>query len=170
MNNEIFLIDSNSFIQPYNSFYPFDFAKNFWEQLENNIEAGSIVILDMVKEEIRKGNDQLTEWINKINIAVEIDHRNQNILANYRKILEYIQAEPCYMPTALENWSQEQVADAWLIATAMSNGYTIITFEEKQTLIQGNKYRNAKIPNVAEKFDIKVENLYYLMRTLNFEL
>lgn len=170
MNNEKFLIDSNSFIQPYNSFYPFDFAEKFWEQMENNIQNGSIAILDMIKEEINKGKDSLTEWINEINIAEEIDHRNSQIITNYKKVLESIQTDSCYKVTALENWSQEHVADAWLIATAIANGYTIITFEEKQKIIHGNIYKNAKIPNIAEKFNVKVENLYYLMRALKFKL
>ncbi len=171
MSQELFLIDSNSFIEPYNRYYSFDLAENFWEQIKNNIENGSIVILDMVKDEINRGNDQLSDWMREIRIAEEIDHRAQNIILNYRNVLDYIQNEPSYKETALENWSQEHIADAWLIATAIAKDYTIITFEQKKRSINpGNKYKNAKIPDVAEHFNVKVDDLFYLMRTLNIKL
>lgn len=170
MSNEKFLIDSNSFIEPYERYYPFDFAENFWKQLGDGIENGSIVLLDLVKDEISKGNDPLSNWINKLNIAEEIDHRTENIIKHYGEILEHIQNASCYQETALENWAQEQVADAWLIATAMANDYTIITFEQKIRMNGGKPSKSAKIPNVAENFNVKVENLFYLMRALNFKL
>ena len=144
MSNEKFLIDSNSFIEPYKRFYPFDLAEKFWEQLQNNIENGSIILLDLVKAEISIGNDALSSWINKINIAKEIDHRAPEIINNYSNILEYIQNTQYYQETALENWAQEQVADAWLIATAKTYNYTIITFEERQIIYPNNRYKNAK--------------------------
>ena len=48
MGNEIFLLDSNIFIQPKNTFYPFDFAPGFWQQLQKHIESGEIAVLDIV--------------------------------------------------------------------------------------------------------------------------
>ena len=63
MDNEKFLIDANSFITPHLQFYPFDFAKSFWSQIEAQIEIGSIVILDMVKAEVLRGNDNLKDWM-----------------------------------------------------------------------------------------------------------
>ena len=171
MSDERFLIDTNSLIEPYNKYYSFDLAEKFWEQLRDHIEVGDIVILDMVKDEINKGEDDLSDWLNSVNILEEVDHRNQNIIANYGRVLQSIQNNPNYKDTALANWAQETVADAWLIATAMTNNYTIITFENKQhTPNSKNVYRNAKIPDVAESFNVKVADLYYLMRALKIKL
>lgn len=61
MNNEIFLIDANSLITPYLTFYPFDFAPGFWQQLANSIKNGQVAILDVVKAEILRGNDELKQ-------------------------------------------------------------------------------------------------------------
>lgn len=51
MSEQKFLIDTNSFIAPYRQYYAFDFTRAFWEQLEQNINDGKIVMLDMVLDE-----------------------------------------------------------------------------------------------------------------------
>lgn len=125
----------------------------------------------MVKDEISKGEDDLSQWLNGVTILEEIDHREPDIILNFRKVLQEIQDNPIYKETALENWSQETVADAWLIATALTNNYTIITFEKGQRIHNSNNvYKNAKIPDVAEDFGVKVADLYYLMRALEIKL
>ena len=43
--DEVFLIDSNSLISPYQLYYPFDFASRFWDQLKEKIEDGNVIIL-----------------------------------------------------------------------------------------------------------------------------
>ena len=37
MSSSIFLIDANSLITPHLTYYPFDFAPGFWEQIERPI-------------------------------------------------------------------------------------------------------------------------------------
>lgn len=49
MEKELFLIDANSLITPYLTFYPFDLVKTFWNQMEWHIQNGNIAILDLVK-------------------------------------------------------------------------------------------------------------------------
>ncbi len=169
MSSEKFLIDSNSLIEPYNRYYPFDITEKFWEQLKKHIESGSIVLLDMVKNEINQCDDDLSVWLNGVNIKEEIDHRDPIIIKNYSKILQYIQNESAYKGSALRNWAQEHVADAWLIASAMNNDYKIITFEKPQ-FRRGNIYKNAKIPDVADIFNVKTNDLFYLMRVLKIKL
>lgn len=170
-NNEHFLIDSNSFIEPFNRYYPFDITTKYWEQLKYHIESQSIFLLDIVRMEIIKQDDDLSNWIKQIPTEQDIDHREIDILNNYKKVLQYIQYQDCYKTLALENWAQANVADAWLIAAAITTNSTIITFEKPQ--IQPNSknvYKNAKIPDVAKVFNVKVADLFYLMRTLNIKL
>ncbi|MDE6568072.1 MAG: DUF4411 family protein [Lachnospiraceae bacterium] len=118
MSSNNFLIDANSFITPYLTYYPFDFAPSFWTQMEQAINDGTIVILDMVKSEILQGNDALREWMANLDIGAYIDHREPGILERYGAILRYIQENPCYKSSALAEWSRGSVADPWLIATA----------------------------------------------------
>lgn len=87
MNNEIFLIDANSLITPYLTFYPIDFAPGFWEQLANSIRNGQVAILDVVKAEILRGNDELKSWMEQLEIEKYIDHRATPILQRYGQVL-----------------------------------------------------------------------------------
>jgi len=165
------LIDANTLMTPYQSYYPFDFAPKFWYQLESAVEDGSVVILDMVKKEVEKGNDLLSEWIKSIRIPNLIDHREKDILDKYSEVLRYIQTSESYSARALQEWSQGDVADAWLIATALVHGYTIITFEASSHGIDvRNPSSNPKIPDVCAALHVKCEKLFYMMRTLSFML
>jgi predicted nucleic acid-binding protein len=171
MSNEIFLIDTNSFITPHLTYYPFDFAPGFWEQLEKNIEDGKVAILDIVKSEILQGEDSLKNWIDDLEICKFIDHREEDIINKYGEILQSIQSNSCYKPAALMEWSKGNVADAWLIATAAAKGYTLITFEEpNKGLNPRNPSKEAKIPDIAKEFNVKTANLFYMMRELGFSL
>ena len=123
MDNEKFLIDANSLITPHLQFYPFDFAKSFWSQIEAQIEIGSIVILDMVKAEVLRGNDNLKDWMEHLTIGEYVDHRQTDIMAKYGEVLRHLQNNPCYKPSALTEWSRDTVADAWLIATGPAENF-----------------------------------------------
>lgn len=171
MSNQVFLLDTNSFITPHLNYYPFDFAPGFWEQVECNIKTGRIAILDLVKSEIMQGNDKLKEWMAEIEIGQLIDRRDGAILALYGSVLQHVQNNPCYKPAALAEWARGTVADPWLIATAAAKKFTLITFEDaNKGLNPRNPSRNAKIPDVAREFGVKTENLFYMMRELNFAL
>ena len=91
MTQQSFLIDANSFIEPYRKYYSFDFTTAFWDQMGQNIKDGNIVILDIVRDEIMRGNDDLTNWVKALTIGKLVDHREDQILANYGQVLEYIQ-------------------------------------------------------------------------------
>lgn len=172
MNNDtIFLLDANSLITPHLTFYPFDFAPSFWSQLETHIESGRIAILDMVKDEVTRGTDALADWIKELPMGLLVDRRSADILSNLQKVLTYVQTNPCYKQEALYEWSKATVADAWLIATAMTYGYTIVTFEERNgNLSERQPSKNPKIPDVADAFGVKVVRLYEMMRDLEFLL
>ena len=170
MAKEKFLIDSNSIITPFNSYYSFDISVKFWEQLKTKINDGSIIILDLVRDEILKGEDDLSNWFNNLEISTCISHKEQDIIAKYAEILQFIQQNPSYQESALREWAQEHIADAWLIATASVYNYTLITFERRQNVNPMNPSKMAKIPNIAELFNVNVNNLFYMMRKLDIKL
>ena len=102
MSKEIFLLDTNSFITPHLNFYPFDFAPGFWDQMEQHINSGRIAILDMVKNEILQGNDNLRSWMEDLEITCFVDRRVPNIVSLYGSILQHIQSNNCYKEAALK--------------------------------------------------------------------
>lgn len=170
-SNERFLIDSNSFIAPFKLYYPFDLLPKFWEQLKRGIVEGKIVMLDMVKEELLKGDDELSVWVKDINKDIILPHKNTSIISNYAAVLNHVQTCGFYKAKALTDWSKESSADPWLIAAAATYGFTIITFETRSgNLDVRNQNSRAKIPDVSDEFGVKCESLFYLMRRLSFKL
>ena len=121
-----YLLDANVLITPHKQYYPFDFAPSFWEQLANVLRRKNATILRVVSNEILdKMNDSLSEWFKGIKEDIKIPSvkRNQKVHDNYALVLQYIQTCGFYTNTALLNWARDGVADPWLIATAMDNGY-----------------------------------------------
>lgn len=131
VNQEVFLIDTNALLTPHLMYYPFDLAPSFWEQLEEKLKDGSVVLLDMVKNEITEGHDELSNWMKSLQGINIIDHRTPEIIEKYSRVLGAVQSNTCYKQSALAEWSRESVADPWLIATAAVRKLTIVTFEKE---------------------------------------
>jgi len=167
----VYLIDSNSLITPSRTYYQFKFAPVFWERLEQEIIRGKIAILDLVKKEIGLGNDDLSKWLNGIEIGYYIDRRNEEIMLVYQEVLEHVRTNRCYKEAALKEWSNYNIADPWLIASAKVFGLTIVTFESNNTSLNiENPSRRAQIPDVAKFFNVNVCNLFKMMDDLKFIL
>lgn len=56
-SSEKFLIDANTLMTASRFFYAYDLVPSFWKTFEDEIKAGNIVLLDIVKAEIDKGQD-----------------------------------------------------------------------------------------------------------------
>lgn len=168
---EKFLVDANSFIAPYRQYYAFDLVPSYWEELTAKAETGRIVLLDMVKAEIDKGEDELTKWLDNTTDFVICNHVSPDIIQKYQEVLQYVQTCGLYKETALQTWAPGNVADPWLIAAASVRGYTIITSEVPSSgLSNKTPNKSAKIPDVAKAFGVKTENLFYMMRQLGISI
>lgn len=171
MGKEIFLIDTNSFIEPKNKYYSFDLAPGFWSQFAKHIKLRDIAVLDMVKDEIEQGEDELSKWVKGIEIPELINRKDSAIISKYSEIINNLAQNPCYKKSALHEWSRDSVADPWLIAAAAVKGYTLITMERPVGgLNPKNPCKYAKIPDVANVFQVKTNDLFYMMRELKFIL
>ncbi|MBQ7432096.1 MAG: DUF4411 family protein [Lachnospiraceae bacterium] len=169
MIEEKFLLDSNSFMTPYQNYYPFDLAPGFWKQMKPKLACHSVAVLDVVKDEILKGNDELTVWLEEIHDLNVIDKRDIQIVQKYAQVLKYVQDSPLYTDKALRMWSNVSIADPWLIATASVYGYKIVTFETGAGKISTPSGK-PKIPDIARQFDVNCVNLFYFMRKMGFQL
>lgn len=104
---ERFLIDSNSFITPYRQYYAFDLVPTFWDKLSKHYDR--IILLDLVKNEIDRGDDGLTDWVNNNSFKV-CNHKTPEIVDKYQEVLKYIQTCGFYNEKALHIWAQNHVA------------------------------------------------------------
>lgn len=168
---EIFLLDSDSFITPYRLYYAFDLVPAYWSAISRHINSGKIVVLDMVKDEIDKGKDELSAWITEMENLIVVSHENVETISKYQEIIQYIATCGLYKESALHNWARNNIADPWLIASSAVNGYTLITEEVGSGgLSPKNLNKMAKIPDVAKHFGVKTENIYQMMRKLNIRI
>ena len=169
---EKYLLDSNIYITPHRLYYPFDFAQGFWDQLEEKLKLDNVSVLDVVVSEVSKLEDELSTWIGSLEDFEALSVKAAPFVGNYGKVLTYVQDCGLYREEALRNWARGDIADPWLIAVAMDTGATIITEEASAGtgLSAKNKSRNAKLPDVANHFGVKCENLFYFMRQMKFKL
>lgn len=138
-------------------------------QLKKAIIDKDIIILDLVKDELNKGDDELSVWIKQFDNALVLNHVQAQIINIYSEILQHIQRSEFYKEKALLDWSKGDVADPWLIAAASTYNYKIVTFETKNANLNSiNKCSRAKIPDIGEAFGIECVSLYNMMRNLNF--
>lgn len=167
-HEKIFLVDSNSFVTPYRFYYAFDLIPAYWKAISKYIASGRIVVLDIVKTEIDKGKDDLSEWLAALENLTIIPHVNEVTVKKYQDVIQYIQECGLYRESALEIWAQKDVADPWLIASSVANDYVLVT-EEKPSggLSKKNPNRYAKIPDVAKHFGIEIMDVYGMMRELS---
>ncbi|WP_196603415.1 DUF4411 family protein [Pectinatus haikarae] len=166
--DEIYLLDSNTFITPKNSYYPFMMAPSFWKQLKKNLDK--FVLLDSVEQELLVGKDDLSEWIDSLKSQIT-DCKKRTLLKEYRQVLAYISGCEYYNDRALDKWSDQSVADPWLIAASIKNHYKIVTFEKRAGGLNAhNPSGNPKIPDICDYFSLDYVTLFQMMENLHFHL
>ena len=171
MKLDKYIVDSSALITPFRQYYPFDLAGSFWNQMEKALKCEEVILLDVVVSELTRLEDDLSDWLKSINDLRVTSVKTQEIIQRYSEVLNYLQESGRYQEAALRSWANMQVADPWLIAAAIETNAVIITDEKSSgPITPGHPSRNAKIPDVAEHFDIQCENLFYFMRKMNIRL
>ena len=159
----IYLLDSNVLIQAKNGYYSFDIAPGFWRWLELLAEEQSVLTIKAVREEIIDGNDALCDWMADLpkGFFAEPDIPVQE---NLRKIVTYIMQEKRFAEH--HRYAFLEKADPWLIATAMTGDFTVVTHEKKD----GPGSKKVKIPAICEEFGVPYLSVFELMRIKRVEL
>ena len=166
-----FLIDSNALMTPYRFYYAFDLIPAYWTELKKFFESGQIVVLDVVKAEVDKGEDDLALWLSQIENLVVIPKVTEKTIKNYQDILEFVKSSGYYKEEALQAWAPSSVADPWLIASAKANDFTLVTQEVPSGgLSKKHPNKKAKIPDIARFFDVKTIRIYDMMRNLGIKI
>lgn len=166
-DKEVFLIDSNAFMTPFRFYYAFDLIPAYWKELKKHLGSGRVVVLDVVKDEIEKGQDELAEWLSDFNNQVVVPKVTEQNVKVYQDVMQFVAGSGYYKESALAIWANANVADPWLIAAAKSNGYTLVTQEVRSGgLSKKNPNRFAKIPDVADKLGVNTLDVFDMMRRL----
>lgn len=169
---KMYLLDTNCLITAKNSFYPFDFAPSFWEQMKKCLDDGTILIHDSVYQELTHQNDDLAQWVKDNTPPGRINNRSTQAMLNYRKVMDYLRTCGYYNKRAIAGWAPATVADPQIIASALTTGHTIVTLEApvKEQRSKKNPQKSVKIPDIAFDLGADCIDLYEMMRALHFKL
>ncbi|HIF9106269.1 TPA: DUF4411 family protein [Photobacterium damselae] len=155
-----YLLDANTFIEAKGRYYGMNICPAYWEWLLQAHSKQEIVSIEMIKQELLSGHDELAHWAkNHSHIfmsesAIDIQHHFQN------DVLPAI-----YGMDNMKAGSHDDFlsgADPWLIATAMSLGATVVTQEVYKPDIK----KKIHIPNVCKILNVPYMNTFQMLHEL----
>lgn len=122
-----YLFDTNIFIRSKNEM-PMDVWPTFWTKMKEMINSCVVYSSTEVKNEINRGNDELTEWLK--NNAPKFFYLpiTAEVMAKYEAIQGWAKDSNRFTEAALNTFAN--VADAYLVATAAANNMTLVTYEK----------------------------------------
>lgn len=176
MKKNVFLIDANAFLTPSKQYYRFSIAPSYWKKINYYAEQGYIKTIDKVTKEVcsrkeEKKKDEIQIWYENEFKGEIISTNNQKIIDEYVNIINYLNDSEKYSHLAFLEWSRNvDIADPWLIATAKTYDYVVVTFEKKKNYNGGTPMSSAKIPNVCEDLKVKYTDLFSMIEELNIKL
>ena len=161
-----YIVDSNFFIQAHRSIYPLDIVQSFWLKVKSLSQNSTIVSIDKVKKEIYDNSsheDELKLWCVD-NLPNDFFINTDTVLQNYILIVNWTNSmSHHFTPNAIQEFLETDLADPWLIAFAMSNNWTIVTYEKSQP----ERRNRIKIPEVCNQFNVRNIDTIQMFRELN---
>lgn len=153
-----FLIDANILISGYKVFYPMDVHVSYWNIIADQIANGNFIIIDKVKKEIQ--DEQLVDWL-KNNIDNRLYVSTADCMEQYSCIIEWAANNQSFGTSDKAHFADSTVADSFLVAKALKEGYSVVTYE-----ISANGGKKIKIPDVCSHFDVSCMTINEALRKL----
>lgn len=155
----MYLLDTNVFVTPKQTYYGFDLVPGFWISLINAHTNLSVHSVRAVYLELQDYLDELSEWA-KItaprSLFLEPDAQT---VAAITTIVEWASAQAFTEPARRVFQAS---ADLELIATAHAMGKTVVTLERPSR----DSKKSIKIPDVCNAFNIKWMDPFAMLRQL----
>lgn len=162
---EIYVVDSNFFIEAHRSSYPLDVALSFWNKVKQLAVDGKIISIDKVKNELYDKNDALESWC-KSNLPNNFFKDSSEVMVAYGQVSAWANSR-CehYNTNALNEFLDADEADAFLVAYALTDPdeRIIVTHEISQPEIK----RKIKIPESCNALNVQFVKVMDMFRQLN---
>jgi hypothetical protein len=142
-----YLIDANVFIQAKNAHYGFDIVPAFWTWLEQAHAAGTVYTVEKVAQEVSAGGDQLATWMKQRPKSFKLAP-TPNDQPSLTTLASWAQNHPRYSQGAAATFLA--VGDFYLVAQALSLGYTVVTHETPAP----SSVNSIKIPDACNAFRV----------------
>ena len=158
-----YIFDTNIFIRSKNEM-PMELWPTFWSKMTEMVEAGIVLSSDKVKEEIIRGHDELTEWVENKLPATFFLPLNAAVMSKYQDTQIWAAQTGQFTESALQTFAN--VADAYIVATAAANDMTLVTYEKSNT---GSKKR-VLIPDVCNALGVRCCDFNTVLREMGITI
>lgn len=143
-----YCIDTSALIDLWRRNYAPDVFPSLWKDIENLISQGWLIAPHEVLVELERyfdKNDELLKWVKKRKqMLKDLDNEQINQMRSISK----------QFPNFVHKDKTIPEADPFVIALAMSKGWTVITSEQPANL-NANPGARPKIPDVCEHYDVR---------------
>ena len=150
-----YLIDANVLIQAKNEHYGMDFCPGFWDWIDVGCENGVVASVLAVYDELREGDDELSEW-SGLRRRVFFREPDDSVISAARGIVQWVTKQP-FRSAAIIKFTDS--ADHALVAHALAKRMTVVTHERSS-----NSWRRVKIPDVCHQFNVNCINPFKMLR------
>ena len=158
-----YILDTNVFIEAARRYYALDIAPGFWNALIKHAGYGRIISIDMVKDEIDKGNDALKIWINSHFQRWFESTVQEDVTKSYSVVIAWAQSQTQYSPAAKADFAG--CPDGWIIAYALAKKLVVVTHE----VFDPNTKKKIKIPNVCSGVGVTYTDTFQMLRALGIK-
>lgn len=124
-----YLIDTNVLITAKNFHYGFDFCPAFWGWLLKQHALGTVISVARVRDEIRHGNDELSQWVAELPDGVFLPHA-EAAQPHLAAVSQWIGAPGRYPRAQAAVFAN--AADFYLVGHARQTGFALVTYEAFQ--------------------------------------
>lgn len=154
---EVFLLDTNVFIEPKSRWYPFDVVPGYWDFLRQELGGEHVRSIVHVYNELQGHADELSDWAKRIGRKQFEDCADDSgVFLRYLEVASYVQSLEGDKPgqkrrSAIEEFLREGVADPWLVAHASVYGETLVTQEVRHQL----KLSKVSLVDICNHFEVR---------------
>ena len=161
---DVYVVDSNFFIQAHRVNYPLDIAFSFWNKVKQLADQGRIISIDKVKGEIYNKNDALEAWC-IANLPADFFKDTSNVMNEYGQVVAWaISRNNHYLPNALNEFLDADEADAFIVAYVLSDSSNriVVTHEKSDP----NRKNKIKIPEACNACNVRFLTTIEMLRQL----
>jgi len=169
IDDTVFVLDANVFIEAKNHYYAFDLAPKFWESLVRLAEEGRVESIDRIKQELLRGKgkpkegeppEELAAWAEEDFAKAFVSTDEDDVIKCYGDIMNWVSGQTQFFDAAKAHFAGG--ADAWLVAYARAKDRVVVTHEKAKPEARAS----VPIPNVCKAFDVPFVDTFQMLRTL----
>ena len=158
----LYLLDANTLITAKNDYYQMERVPEFWDWLLHHAEQGSVKVPPEIFNEIRKGTDDLADWVKQAHVEPALLLPEEVDPGLLQQILDEGYASD------LTDVELEKIGmDPFLIAYALPDPTNRMVISG-ETSAPKKRRANRKVPDVSKSLGVPCKNIFTLVTDLNF--